>query len=190
MVLTECFFNLLLEVSHIKYSRKIRNRIGKNHWDLETCRKFKKIHIFLKICTYFVRISWKILAITKKILSFFFKYFVHCVLRGKQKTQEKRFSMQKTKRDTWLDQYFFMNCIWLKNPFVTPFLNPTYLRLTIKVARWKPKEVSFIHYFLRAIGVQALLIFASSTFISKICIKYRKHWISYLSFHLFGQIGQ
>ena len=94
--------------------------------------------------------------------------------------------MQKTKRDTWLDQYFFMNCIWLKNPFVTPFWNPTYLRLTIKVARWKPKVVSFIHYFLRAIWVQALLIFAS--FISKICIEYRKYWISYLSCHLFGQI--
>ena len=35
---TECFFNLFLEVSQVKYIRTIRIQIEKNNWDLETCR--------------------------------------------------------------------------------------------------------------------------------------------------------
>ena len=38
-LVTECFFNLLLKVSQIYYIRAIRIEIGKNYWDLETCRK-------------------------------------------------------------------------------------------------------------------------------------------------------
>ena len=38
-LVTECFFNLFLEVSHIQKIRKIRIHFGKNYWDLETCRK-------------------------------------------------------------------------------------------------------------------------------------------------------
>ena len=36
---TECSFNLFLEISHIIWIRTIRIQIGKNYWDLETCRK-------------------------------------------------------------------------------------------------------------------------------------------------------
>ena len=35
-LVTECFFNLFLEVSHIYEIRTIRIQIGKNYWDLET----------------------------------------------------------------------------------------------------------------------------------------------------------
>ena len=38
-LIIECFFNLLLEVSYIWWIRTIRIQIGKNYWDLETCRK-------------------------------------------------------------------------------------------------------------------------------------------------------
>ena len=36
---TEWFFNLFLEVSQIWYFGTIKIQIGKNNWDLETCRK-------------------------------------------------------------------------------------------------------------------------------------------------------
>ena len=36
------FFNLFLEVSQIKFIRKIIIQIGKNYWDLEICRKSQK----------------------------------------------------------------------------------------------------------------------------------------------------
>ena len=36
---TECFFILFLEVSQTKYIRTIGIQLGKNNWDLETCRK-------------------------------------------------------------------------------------------------------------------------------------------------------
>ena len=45
---TECFFNLFLEVSHIYKIRTIRIQTGKNYWDLETCRKIKKNLFLLK----------------------------------------------------------------------------------------------------------------------------------------------
>ena len=35
----ECFFKLFLEVSHVSSIRAIIIQIGKNYWDLETCRK-------------------------------------------------------------------------------------------------------------------------------------------------------
>jgi hypothetical protein len=38
-LVTECFFNLFLEVSHIKKIGTIIIQIGKNYWDLEICRK-------------------------------------------------------------------------------------------------------------------------------------------------------
>ena len=38
-LVTECFFNLFPEVSHIYQIRTIRIQIGKNYWDLKTCRK-------------------------------------------------------------------------------------------------------------------------------------------------------
>ena len=38
-LVTECFFNLFLEVSQIWWIRTIKIQIGKNYWDLETCRK-------------------------------------------------------------------------------------------------------------------------------------------------------
>ena len=39
-LLTECFFNLFLEVSHTYLKNKtIFIKIGKNHWDWKTCRK-------------------------------------------------------------------------------------------------------------------------------------------------------
>jgi hypothetical protein len=36
---TEYSFNLFLEVSQIEYIRTIIIEIGKDYWDLETCRK-------------------------------------------------------------------------------------------------------------------------------------------------------
>ena len=38
-LVTEFFFNLFLKVSHISNIRIIQIQIGKNYWDLETCRK-------------------------------------------------------------------------------------------------------------------------------------------------------
>ena len=38
-LVTECFSNLLLEVSHIQKIRTNIVQIGKNHWDLEKCRR-------------------------------------------------------------------------------------------------------------------------------------------------------
>ena len=38
-LVTECFFNLFLEVSHILKIKTILIQIGKNYWDLEICRK-------------------------------------------------------------------------------------------------------------------------------------------------------
>ena len=38
-LVTECFFNLLLEISQISKNRTIIIQIGKNYWDLEICRK-------------------------------------------------------------------------------------------------------------------------------------------------------
>ena len=38
-LVTECFFNLFLEVSQILYIRTIKVDIGKNYWDSEICRK-------------------------------------------------------------------------------------------------------------------------------------------------------
>ena len=38
-LVTECFFNLFLEISQISKNRAIRIQIGKNYWDLGTCRK-------------------------------------------------------------------------------------------------------------------------------------------------------
>ena len=38
-LVTECFFNLFLEVSQTWWIRKIRIQIGKNYWNLEICRK-------------------------------------------------------------------------------------------------------------------------------------------------------
>ena len=38
-VRTECFLNLFLEISQISKNRTTIIQIGKNHWDLETCRK-------------------------------------------------------------------------------------------------------------------------------------------------------
>ena len=38
-LVTECFFNLFLEVSHIQKNRTIIIQIGKDYWDRETCRK-------------------------------------------------------------------------------------------------------------------------------------------------------
>ena len=35
---TECFFNLFLKFSQVKYHNKIRVQIWKSNWDLETCR--------------------------------------------------------------------------------------------------------------------------------------------------------
>jgi hypothetical protein len=35
----ECFFKLFLEVSQNLWIRTIQIQIGKNYWDLETCRK-------------------------------------------------------------------------------------------------------------------------------------------------------
>ena len=40
-LITECLFNLFLEVSQIWWSRTIRIQIGKNYWDLKTCRTGK-----------------------------------------------------------------------------------------------------------------------------------------------------
>ena len=37
--LTECFFNLFLEISQISKNRIIIIQIGKDYWDLEICRK-------------------------------------------------------------------------------------------------------------------------------------------------------
>ena len=45
-LVTECFFNLLLEISHVSKIRKIIIQNGKNYWDLETCRKSQKKSIF------------------------------------------------------------------------------------------------------------------------------------------------
>ena len=50
VLVTECFFNLFLEVSHIKWIGTIIIQIGKNYWDLETCRKsYKKIYPWLSL---------------------------------------------------------------------------------------------------------------------------------------------
>ena len=38
-VVTECFFNLFLEIYQISKNRTIIIQIGKNYWDLEICRK-------------------------------------------------------------------------------------------------------------------------------------------------------
>ena len=38
-LVTECFFDLFLELSHISAIRTIRIQIGKKYWDLEPCRK-------------------------------------------------------------------------------------------------------------------------------------------------------
>ena len=38
-LVTECFFNLFLEVSQTWKIRTIKIKIGKNYWDWETCRK-------------------------------------------------------------------------------------------------------------------------------------------------------
>ena len=39
-LVTECFFNLFLEVSHVSKIRTIMVQIGKKkYWDLETCKK-------------------------------------------------------------------------------------------------------------------------------------------------------
>ena len=38
-LVTECFFNLFLEISQISKNRTIIIQIGKNYWDLEICRK-------------------------------------------------------------------------------------------------------------------------------------------------------
>jgi hypothetical protein len=46
VLVTERFYNLFLEVSHILYIRTIRIQIGKNYLDLETCRKSLKIFFF------------------------------------------------------------------------------------------------------------------------------------------------
>ena len=42
-LVTECFFNLFLEISQISKNKKIIIEIGKNYWDLEICRKSEKI---------------------------------------------------------------------------------------------------------------------------------------------------
>jgi hypothetical protein len=39
LLVTECFFNMFLEVSQTKKIRTIRIQIEKKYWDLETCRK-------------------------------------------------------------------------------------------------------------------------------------------------------
>ena len=38
-LVTECFFNLFLEVSQISKNITIIIQIGENYWDLEICRK-------------------------------------------------------------------------------------------------------------------------------------------------------
>ena len=45
-LVTECFFNLFLEVSQIQEIRTKRIQIGKKYWDLEMCRKSWKKDIF------------------------------------------------------------------------------------------------------------------------------------------------
>ena len=115
-------------------------------------------------------LSWKILALIKRIFSFFQIFCSLCFARETKDLRKTFFNAEN--QAGYLTWPIFFHELYLVNPFVTSFLNPTYLRLTIKVARWKPKALSFIHYFLRAIWVQVLLIFASSTlFTSKICIK-------------------
>ena len=42
LLVTECFFNLFLEVSHVSKIRKIIIQNGKNNWDLETYRNSYK----------------------------------------------------------------------------------------------------------------------------------------------------
>ena len=46
ILVTECFFNLFLEVSHISWIRIITIQTGKNYRDLGTCRKSYKTYFF------------------------------------------------------------------------------------------------------------------------------------------------
>jgi hypothetical protein len=46
-LLTECFFNLFLEISQISKNRTIIIQIGKKYWDLEICRKSEDIYLHL-----------------------------------------------------------------------------------------------------------------------------------------------
>ena len=45
-LVTECFFNLFLEVSQIQKIITIMIQIGKNYWDLEIYRKFLLLRFF------------------------------------------------------------------------------------------------------------------------------------------------
>ena len=52
-LLTESFFNLFLEVSHVSKIRKVIIQVGKKYWDLETCRKSWKRIIPVSKTDYF-----------------------------------------------------------------------------------------------------------------------------------------
>ena len=115
---TECFYNFLLEVSQIWYNRTIEIQVGKNNWNLETCRKslrktYDFFFSFMMMTDFFVHnwlhiyinriasvVIWKI-GITINVPSYRNLLFIKKMI-----TQAKYGKMWKNKRKSGK----FVNC--------------------------------------------------------------------------------
>ena len=107
-LVTECFFNLFLEVSQIKKIRTIIFKIGKNYWNLEICRKsLKNLKILPGVIGRVGHIEWRPVWIHSHYSNTDCRPLIFLVSENRIGNLIKSFDL-KIKGENICDWYFFI----------------------------------------------------------------------------------